>query len=68
MLSDVTYKGGLTAEGPDTDEKRTVGALWERKSDGRGLFIVVEKQVGGRDVRTQLQRKIGIVPGTSPDP
>ena len=64
----VEYKGGLTAEGSDTDEKRAVGALWERKSGGRGLFIVVEKQVDGRDVRTQLLRKIGIVPGTSSGP
>ena len=64
----VEYKGGLTAEGSDTDEKRAVGALWERKSGGRGLFIVVEKQVDGRDVRTQLLRKIGVVPGTSSGP
>ena len=64
----VEYKGGLTAEGSDTDEKRAAGALWERKSGGRGLFIVVEKQVDGRDVRAQLLRKIGIVPGASPGP
>ena len=64
----VEYKGGLTAEGSDTDEKRAAGALWERKSGGRGLFIVVEKQVDGRDVRTQLLRKIGVVPGTSSGP
>ena len=64
----VEYKGGLTAEGSDTDEKRAAGALWERASAGRGLFIVVEKQVDGRDVRAQFLRKIGIVPGASPGP
>ena len=30
-----------------------------RTSAGRGLFAVVEKDVGGRDVRAQLLRKIG---------
>ena len=55
----VEYKGGLTAEGADTDEKRAVGTLWERRSSGRGLFIVVEKEVDGRDVQAQLLRKIG---------
>ena len=55
----VEYKGALTAEGADTREKRSVGALWERTSAGKGLFAIVEKDVGGRDVRAQLLRKIG---------
>ena len=56
----VEYKGALTAEGTDTREKRSVGALWERTSAGKGLFCVVEKDVGGQDMRTQLLRKIGL--------
>ena len=53
----VEYKGAHIAYGPDTDEKRTIGELWERKSGGRGSFIVVEKTVDGRDMRAQLQNK-----------
>jgi type III restriction enzyme len=41
----------------DTNEKRTVGALWEKTSGGKGLFIVIEKDVDGKDVRTQLLAK-----------
>lgn len=53
------YKGELTAEGADTNEKRTIGQLWERKSGGKGLFIVVEKVVDGKNMRAQLVDKIG---------
>ena len=55
----VEYKGAHVAEGSDTAEKRTIGALWEQKSHGRGLFIVVEKNVKGKDMRRQLTEKIG---------
>ena len=51
----VEYKGALTAEGPDTAEKRTIGALWRRKSGGRGLFVVAERLVDGKDVYQQLE-------------
>ncbi|TDX26250.1 DEAD/DEAH box helicase [Rhodovulum visakhapatnamense] len=54
----VEYKGALTAEGADTDEKRTIGQLWERKSGGRGLFIVVEKTVDGMSMRDQIVGKL----------
>ena len=64
LLSDgryfvVEYKGAHIAEGSDTEEKRTVGELWERQSDGKGIFAVVEKQLGGLDMRGQLSKKIG---------
>jgi len=52
------YKGAHIAEGPDTAEKRTIGALWEQKSAGQGLFIIVEKSVEGRDPRAQLIQKL----------
>ena len=54
----VEYKGAHIAEGSDTAEKRTIGALWERKSKGKGLFVVAERVVDGRDVRQQLLDKI----------
>ena len=54
----VEYKGAHIAEGSDTAEKRTVGELWERRSDGKGMFLVVERQRDGRDMRGQLVAKI----------
>ena len=51
----VEYKDAHIAEGSDTAEKRAIGELWQRKSGGRGLFIVVEKIVNGKDVRQQLE-------------
>jgi type III restriction enzyme len=55
----VEYKGALTADSADTAEKRTIGALWERASQGRGLFTLVEKLVAGKPMRTQMLEKIG---------
>lgn len=55
----VEYKGAHIADGPDTAEKRTIGYLWEKKSGGKCLFVVVEKMVGSNDVRAQLIEKIG---------
>ncbi len=37
----VEYKGAQGADTADTNEKRTVGALWEKASGGKGLFMVV---------------------------
>jgi type III restriction enzyme len=52
----VEYKGEhLAGSGnDDTNEKRVVGALWEKASGGKGLFAMIEKVVGGRDMRGQL--------------
>ena len=56
----VEYKGAHIAEGSDTAEKRTIGALWERESGGKCLFLMAEKTVEGKDVRRQLMEKTGI--------
>ena len=53
----VEYKGAYIAGGPDTAEKRTIGELWGRKSDGKGLFLIVEKEVDGMDMRRQVMLK-----------
>lgn len=50
----VEYKGAHLAEGPDTAEKQAIGKLWQRKSNGKGVFVVVEKSINGRDMRQQL--------------
>jgi type III restriction enzyme len=54
----VEYKGGHLADTADTNEKRTIGQLWEKSSGGRCLFIVVEKEVAGRDMWAQLRAKM----------
>ena len=54
----VEYKGAHIADGADSAEKRTVGELWERKSDGKGVFVLAEKSVGGTDTRSQILGKI----------
>ena len=51
----VEYKGAHIAEGSDTAEKRTIGALWQRQSGGLGLFVVVEKDDNGKDVWQQME-------------
>lgn len=55
----IEYKGALYAGAgiDDTNEKRAVGKLWEQSSDGRGLFIMVEKQIGDLNMRGQLIEK-----------
>lgn len=61
MLEDITHapRGSQSAHRPQValPEKRTIGALWERESGG--LFIVVEKKVGDKDMRAQLIDKTG---------
>ena len=53
----VEYKGAHIAETSDTNEKRTIGALWEKSSDGKGLFLIAEQMVDRKDVRQQLLEK-----------
>ena len=56
----VEYKGPHIAEGSDTAEKRTVGELWERKSDGKCLFLVAEQSVNGAETRAQILAKVAL--------
>ncbi|HEX6912874.1 MAG TPA: hypothetical protein VF142_20870, partial [Longimicrobium sp.] len=56
----VEYKGAHLADSADTDEKRTIGLLWERMSGGKALFIVVEKAIDGKNMRAQLAGKVGL--------
>ena len=59
-LAVIEYKGALLAGSgvDDTNEKRAIGRLWEQSSGGRGVFIVVEKQLGDRDMRGQLMDRL----------
>ena len=49
-----TAKAADIAEGSDTNEKRTIGDLWEQSSNGKGLFVIAEQMVDGKDMRQQL--------------
>ena len=55
----VEYKGARDADSSDTAEKRAIGELWQRTSNGKGIFIVVERSVNGKDMRQQLLDGIG---------
>lgn len=56
----VEYKGEAYASNDDSAEKRAVGDLWAKTSDGGCLFIMaVEQDNQGRDVRQQLLDLIG---------
>ena len=57
----IEYKGALLAGGgmDDTNDKRAIGGLWEQNSGGMGRFVMVEKPLGDRDVRGQLQNRNG---------
>lgn len=55
----VEYKGGDRFTADQEEEKRMVGALWEKRSGGRGLYLMIRKRDDkGRDVRQQLLDKI----------
>jgi type III restriction enzyme len=55
----VEYKGEHIADSADTREKRNLGALWEEKSGGKGLFLMAEKRDSvGRGLFRQLVDKI----------
>lgn len=52
----VEYKGALL----DEQEKKMVGELWARNSEGRGLFVWVRPQkLDGRALTAQLRQAIG---------
>ena len=55
----IEYKGAHIADNSDTAEKRAIGELWQRASNGKGVFVLVEKSVNGRDMRQQLLDGIG---------
>lgn len=54
----VEYKGAHLLNDPETKEKRLIGELWEKKMNGKGLYIMAVKDDQGKDVYAQLQDKI----------
>lgn len=53
------YKGACYVATDDSKEKKLLGELREKKSNGKGLFLMAEKQDGlGRGVFEQLRAKV----------
>ncbi|MEG6550426.1 DEAD/DEAH box helicase family protein [Desulfocurvibacter africanus] len=53
----IEYKGEHLADG--SEEKKSIGELWEEKSNGKGLFLMaLLSDAHGRDVQKQIQAKI----------
>jgi len=51
----VEYKGGDRFSSDEEKEKRLVGELWARRSNGKGLYLMAQKSDGrGHNVRDQL--------------
>lgn len=40
----VEYKGAFLATADDAKEKRLIGDLWADRSNGRGLFLMIESK------------------------
>lgn len=56
----VEYKGGDRFSGEQEKEKRMVGDLWAKRSDGKGLYLMAQKvDDKGRNVREQILATIG---------
>ena len=53
----VEYKGGLTIH--EAHERRTIGEKWEQASKNGDLFMIVELEKDGLDMRAQLLHKLG---------
>jgi type III restriction enzyme len=54
----IEYKGGDRVTNENSKAKKQIGELWERRSDGRALYLMATlKDEQGRDVRVQLLAK-----------
>lgn len=55
----IEYKGDILVDKKSELEKEEIGKLWERKSNGKGLFLFALKtDDAGRDVARQMQSKL----------
>jgi type III restriction enzyme len=56
----IEYKGKRDIDTPDTQEKKNIGGLWAAKSDGKGLFLMAEKQNSlGQGLMDQIRAVVG---------
>lgn len=54
----VEYKGHHLVDNEDTREKKQIGELWQSKSQGKGLFLIAEKNKDGMNVTEQINEII----------
>jgi hypothetical protein len=54
-LGGIEYKNIRDWDLPENEEKRQLGSLWERRSDGKGLFIMPHGQ-GWEAIRKKISR------------
>ena len=54
----VEYKGAHLLNSAETKEKKLIGELWEKKMDGKGLYIMAVKDEKGLDVYAQMVGKV----------
>jgi type III restriction enzyme len=54
----VEYKGAHLVNNDDTKEKNMIGEFWEKQSNGKGLFLIVEKSKNGMNMTEQIKTKI----------
>ncbi|MDP2161800.1 MAG: hypothetical protein Q8K02_15055, partial [Flavobacterium sp.] len=55
----IEYKGKPYETNDDSKEKINIGELWEKKSNGKGLFLfAVKRDAKGRDVYRQIEDKV----------
>jgi type III restriction enzyme len=52
------HKGEVYATNDDSKEKCNVGALWEEKSNGKGLFLMTVVEKGRKTLFEQIAAKI----------
>jgi type III restriction enzyme len=55
------YKGSHLIDSKDTKEKQMIGELWEKQTDGKGLFIIAEKSKDGLAMDELIRKKIGVL-------
>ena len=54
----IEYKGTHLKTTEDTKEKKLVGQLWEKQSDGKALFLMAFNDNNGMNIREQISQKI----------
>lgn len=52
----IEYKGAPYATNDDSREKRAVGEVWQQASKGRVVFMFVERDAEGANMRSQIER------------
>lgn len=55
----IEYKGEAYATNDDSREKRAVGRVWQFASSGKGVFVFVEKEKDGENMRSQMETAFG---------